>query len=485
MLTGENALRGTDLETTDRANALRLVEAASGSVLYVPSLGWHAWTGTHWAEDEGPVVRLACQISGRVMQEAAWLFQQASGHKMRGHEEKSVVVATRAGELFAWGQKSAGASRIAAMQSLGRHFLAVPASQLDGNPWVLNVANGTLDLYSGELRRHDPKDLITRLAPVVYDPQAQAPWWDAFLQKVLPDDLRQYLQRAAGYALTGCVGEQCLFFLLGRGANGKTTFLNALRSMLGPYAVKAPADLLMATDNGERHPTDIMTLRGARLVICSEIEEGRRWASQRFKELTGEEDVTARRMHRDFETFRLTAKLFVMANSKPRVSDRTDAFWRRMRLVPFGVQVPDEEQDRGLDAKLQGEASGILNWALAGLRACLVDGGLGIPPAVRDAVAQYRQDTDHLATFVAEVCVYGSRGLYVQPSELYEAYRAWCEPKPHDVLSMGDFKAALYSMGYERKKVQGVDQWKGIALKSPKVGGWGPTFPYSLQDSPI
>ena len=313
--------------------------------MWVPSIGWHRWAGTHWERDDSAIILLACQTSGLIIREGAQHWDLA-GRLRSTSDSKAGEAEAHAKALLGWGKKSAGKSRIEAMVGLARNFMRVEAKQLDSDPWKLNVQNGTLDLRTGALHPHNPIDFITRVAPVVYAPGQPTPWWDYFLARVLPDlETRAYLQRAIGYSLTGETSEQVLFFLSGGGDNGKTTFLKAIKSALGPYVARAPADFLTATEHGsERHPTDIMSIRGARLVICAETEKGRRWATQRVKELTGETEVTARLMRCNFETFRITGKLFVMANDKPTVKDQSHAFWRRMRVIPFDVRITEEEK---------------------------------------------------------------------------------------------------------------------------------------------
>ena len=213
---------------------------------------------------------------------------------------------------------------------------------------------------------------------------------------------------------------------------------------------------------GERHPTEIAQLAGARLVVCSEIENGRKWAAQRIKELTGEIEVTARRMRQDPVTFPLTAKIIVMANNKPKVIDQGEAFWRRLRLVPFPVTIPATERDRHLGEKLEAELPGILNWALEGLRAWRSE-GLGQAPEVEEAVETYRRQSDHISAFVCECCATAPR-LKVRPGDLYEAYLAWAEKVGIEPANSRQFPTRLIELGYERYQPGGYAYWKGIAL---------------------
>jgi len=455
---------GTRLDRTDLANARRLVGIATGKIIWAPGIGWLGWTGTHWRESDTEALKLAARVSRIVLDEVAETTRCGA---LELSEEKRKSLTLKAEQLLGWATRSENRDRIAAALSLSRPYLEIEPAKLDTDPWLFNLRNGTLDLRTGKLREHRPSDHITKLAPVSYDPNASAPTWQAFLQRILPSaELRAYVKRAAGYCLTGRVDEQVLFFAWGIGANGKSTFMACLRSVMGPYAVRPPSDLLIASKS-ERHSTEIMTLRGARLAICQEVEKGRQWAAQRLKELTGEEEVTARRLYRDYGTFRLTAKLFVVGNHKPNVGDRSEAFWRRMRLIPFDVTIPADERDPRLLDKLKAEASGILNWVLEGARDWQ-EHGLGMPPEIAEAVKKYRKETDNIRGFIDECCVRDERER-IKPGELFAAYQGWCKSANEPAAGPAEFKTALVDQGFHRVTVHGQAHWKGIALKS---GGW-------------
>jgi P4 family phage/plasmid primase-like protien len=229
-----------------------------------------------------------------------------------------------------------------AMLALARSEPGIPIlpGELDGDPWLLNVLNGTIDLRTGTLRPHDREDRITKLADVRFDSEADCPVWIGFLQEVLPDpDLREFVRRLVGYRLTGSTQEHVLPFLFGVGANGKSTFLNTIQSLLGiTYAIKAPADLLLAMRN-ESHPTELADLFGKRLVCCNEAEDGRRLAESLVKELTGGDKIRARRMREDFWEFSPTHKIWLAANHKPSVRGTDHGIWRRIKLIPFTVTI--------------------------------------------------------------------------------------------------------------------------------------------------
>ena len=257
---------------------------------------------------------------------------------------------------------------------------AATVRELDADPYLLNVANGTHDLRTGELKPHDPRDRITKVTRAAYDPDAPAPTWVAFLEKVLPDELvRAYLQRVTGVALLGKVIVHILAILTGTGANGKGTFYKGLCWALGDYASTVEPDLFMHREGA--HPTGEMDLLGKRLVVVSESERDRRLAEATMKRLTGGDTIRARRMRQDFVEFEPAHTPLLITNHLPKVSGDDPAIWRRLRVVPFTVEIPEAERDPHIDEQLQAEADAVLSWAIAGWHDYR-DGGLAEPQAV-------------------------------------------------------------------------------------------------------
>jgi putative DNA primase/helicase len=297
--------------------------------------------------------------------------------------------------------------------------LAVAASQLDADDWLLNVRNGTIDLRTGELRPHRRKDLITKLAPVVYDPDAPCPRFDAFLDRTFAADgpLTCYVLMLLGYCLTGDISAQYLPIFHGQGNNGKNVLLDTVKGLMGDYAADAPPSLLVQRQRDE-HPTEIADLFGLRLAIASETEEGATLKLQLVKRLTGDATLKGRYMRADFFEFRRTAKIILVTNSRPQVRENTEAAWRRLRLVPFSVVIPEAERDPGLLDALKSEWSGILARLIRGCLAFQRDRRLVPPPAVASATADYRAAEDPVGEFLADCCV-------IDPPETAEASRAF------------------------------------------------------------
>jgi putative DNA primase/helicase len=374
--------------------------------------------------------------------------------------------------------KSESAPRINAMLDLARSEPGIPVlpEELDRDPMLLNCKNGTLDLRTGILRDHCRDDLLTKLCPTAYRPEAACPTWERFLTDIFPAtgdaaeqpgnlDLIGWLQRLLGYCLTGDVSEQVLPIFWGQGANGKSTLLNAVQGVLGPdYTMKAPPDLLMVK-RGESHPTERADLFGRRFVVAVETEAGGRLAEALVKELTGGDRIRARRMREDFWEFDPTHKVILCTNHKPKIRGADHAIWRRPRLVPFTVIFPDDRQDKKLPEKLRAEAEGILAWMVRG---CMdwQRAGLGMSGDVDRATAAYRSEQDVVATFVTECCVTGSPEYRIRASELYGRFKRWCEEAGESaVVSRQDFGTSLSAMdGVERFTNNGT-WYRGIGLR--------------------
>jgi putative DNA primase/helicase len=305
--------------------------------------------------------------------------------------------------------------------------LRIRMDALDQHPYWLNTPGETLDLETGESWAPRIADLLTKVTGARYDSSATCPRWDAFLAEVLPDlEVRAFLQRSVGIALTDNTMERCLWFLWGTGKNGKSTFLDALREVLGQYASNADASTLMRKEHGNTMKNDIAKLRGARFVSASEAEEGDRLAESLIKQMTGGTDpLTVRKMYADYFDFVPTFKIFLATNHKPNIKGTDPAIWDRIHLVDFTVRIADEKVDRDLPATLAAEKSGILNWAIAGYRDWKKD-GLRVPASVRASTASYKEEMDSMGNFLADECVIGDDRFWVATADLYRVYQAWC-----------------------------------------------------------
>ena len=396
---------------TETANAKRLVERFGDVIRWVgPWDKWLHWDGRRWKIDD--MARM--QSCGKQIAKGLW--KELAAEIAAGKLDKDAITA-----IYAFAKSSNSANGVRNMVSLGRSEPGIPigVDELDTDPWLLNVRNGTLDLRTGTIREHRQADNITKLAPVGFDPLATCPIWDAFLRKIFAEKetLITYMQRLVGYSLTGVAQEHILPFLYGIGANGKSTFAELLLKLFGPdYAMKAAPDLLLAKHN-DSHPTERADLFGKRFVACIETEDGRRLAESLVKELTGGDRVRARRMREDFWEFAPTHHVWLAGNYKPTIRGTDHGIWRRVKLIPFDVVISDDEQDKHLSSKLAGELSGILNWALAG---CLnwQRSGMVEPTEVQMATQEYSHEMDTIGQFIAERCELGEEYREVRHAAL-------------------------------------------------------------------
>jgi putative DNA primase/helicase len=346
------------------------------------------------------------------------------------------------------------------MLELAKSEVPVSPDELDADPWLLNCPNGTVDLRTGEMRPHKRENLLTKMAGADYRSEATAATWKAFLERVLPsDELRGFVQRSSGYSATGDTSEQCMFINHGSGANGKSTFQEAIATALGDYATRTPTEMLLAKRTGGI-PNDVARLKGARFVTSSETEEGRRLAESLVKDLTGQDTISARFMRAEWFDFKPSHKLWLSTNHKPEIRGTDNAIWRRIRLIPWAVVIPPKKQDRKLPDKLRDDLPGILAWIVRGCSEW-IRGGLKAPEEVRRATGEYRAEMDQLAAFITDCCeVNQDQRAYA--SDLYKAYKLWCEDAGERRDTQTKFGRRLTEKGYENGGKGGA---RGAALR--------------------
>lgn len=343
--------------------------------------------------------------------------------------------------------------------------VATRSEEWDRDPWTLNVLNGTLDLKTGQLRPHNKDDLLTKIAPVVYDPNADCPRWRAHIELVLPDpDVRRQVQRDLGKALVGAVLDESLPIWYGEGANGKTTTYRVVMSILGDYARRAAPDLLIQTKY-DRHPTEIADLVGSRVVFSVEVDQAKKLAEALVKDMTGGDRKKARFMRQDFFEFEQTFSIFLVCNHKPIITGSDHAIWRRIKLVPWTVTIPPEArrpQDQVIE-ELMSEASGILNWLIEGLMDWQRD-MLWVAEAVKAATEAYRAEQDVLRPFLDECCKLCPH-CTVSVKELYEAYISWTAKAGEIPVGKRQFSRSLEARGISKRRGNyGIWHYQGITL---------------------
>ncbi len=344
------------------------------------------------------------------------------------------------------------------------------AGEFDQNPYLLNTPEGVLDLRTGDLRQARPDDMLTRVTASPYDPQAACPRFERFLEEVLPQPgLPEYVQRVFGLALLGENHRQELYVLYGTGANGKSTLLNVLQKVLGDYAGAIPRDVaLTRREKQDAERTATVACEGLRLGILDELAEGATLSPVAVKDLTSGNPMQARGLYENYREVRLQVTPVIATNHRPRIPGQTEGVWRRLRLVPFTVQIPEGRRDPALERKLLAEAPGILRWLVEGCRLAL-EQGVPEPAVVMQATQEYRTDEDALADFFEAHCVFGP-GCRVPFRELYAQYKRWCEAEGVEkMLTQKAFAHNLEQRGYGKRKerVNGevVCVYRGIGLR--------------------
>jgi putative DNA primase/helicase len=374
----------TDL---DVASSL-LVAKHLDAIRFAHGIGWLAWDGARWERDTRERSRECAKAVAQQLREDA----------ARDNDDALWKLARSLGK----------ARGVSGLLDLARSDprVRVDVSELDRDAYALNVRNGTVDLRTGVLRAHDRADLITKLAPVDFDPDARAPRFEAFLKEVLPDDeVRGFVQRWAGYAATGVIREHLLLIWYGLGANGKSVLVELLKAVLGDFASAMPESLLVERKH-EEHSTEIAQLLGVRMGVSSETAEGCAFNEARVKKLTGGDTVRARFMREEFFDFKPTAKFVVLTNHEPRLRGTDEGIRRRVMLVPFTVQVPPERRDPLLrDRILEQEAAGVLAWIVRGAVDWYARGErVEAPAAVVAATAAYHRQEDSISRFLDDCC---------------------------------------------------------------------------------
>lgn len=432
----------------DLGNAQRLVHYFGEHIRWVGALGqWFYFDGQRWVPDEtGELMRCAKATALAIPKE----------HQAWDEDGRD--------KLFRWARTSKSRPRLEAMLSLAASEpdIALLPEQLDANPWLLNVENGTVDLKTGALRPHAPEDLLTRTTWAEYDPEAESDRWDDFLGTITDgsEQLARYLQRAIGCALSGAENEKALFILHGAGDTGKTTFLRVIMEVLGEYAIQAERNLLLQRSH-EPHPTGIADLFGRRLAVCTEVNKSQKFDAALVKQLTGGDRLRARRMRQDFFEFEPTHTLFLACNDVPGFDPTDGALWRRLKIIPFDRRIPIDEQDPHLVEKLLEDREAILAWAVQGCIAWQPE-GLGEPKRLNQAAESHRQHVDPIYRFVQEDCE-SVPGHEIGATDLYENYKAAEKTHGRMPRSQKEFGSRLSDLGILRDRGStGRTTYRGI-----------------------
>jgi putative DNA primase/helicase len=434
---------------TEDALALAFTRRYHRDWRYVATWGrWLVWDGHRWRNED---TLAATDLIRSVCRHAA----------VRTDNPKIAAKLASSGTV-------SGVERLARTDR--RH--AATTDEWDADPWLLNTPGGVVDLKTGRTRLNERADRMTKITTAT--PRGLCPQWMAFLANITGGDveLQAYLQRMVGYCLTGATSAHALFFLYGTGANGKSVFANVISTILGDYAATASMDTFVET-RGDRHPTDLAGLRGARFVTAIETEQGRRLNESKVKAITGGDKISARFMHKDFFEYTPQFKPVIVGNHKPAIRNIDEAMRRRLHMVPFTVTIPPEKRDPRLTEKLLAERDGILAWAVAG---CLAwqRSGLQPPACVQAATAEYFEAEDALGRWLDERCVRASNAKSLT-AELFTDWKQWAEAAGEFIGTQRRFSDLLITRGLEKwRNSVGVRGFQGIGLKQPHTPAYTP-----------
>jgi putative DNA primase/helicase len=435
---------------TETSNAERLVAKYGNEIRYCSDRKvWVAWDGNLWAvNDIGGIMRRMQEVSLGIYREGA------------DKQDKDLR------KLFAaWAVKSESRRTQENSAANARWFEGIEIRRFsdvfDTRLLLLNVKNGTIDLRTGELLPHRREDFLTKMVPIEYDPNASCPKFSRFLNETLPDQgLVGYLSRFAGYCLTGQTSEQSWFMFYGVTASGKSTLINVLRGLLGPYALALPEHYFLAAKNTSDYAT--ANLVGVRLATCVETNEGRRLDVAKIKSLTGEDVLAAALKYENYFNFKPQAKLVLATNDRPHVPATDNSIWRRVKVVPFNITVPEEKRIPELaNQLLENEGPGILRWAVLGCQSWLVN-RLDEPEAVKSAVHDYRTDEDIAQNFLDECCV-REASAQIARRDLFAAYTQWNKDNGLRQMSAKKIAMELHRLGIEGDA--GDRLWLGIRVQ--------------------
>jgi putative DNA primase/helicase len=459
---------------TDYGNAERLTDLYGKDILFVPRIGWHTYTGKRWeVNEDGAVERFAKKTLRRTYSASKQVEAAATD---TNELDKAV-------KLAKWCRKSESRSGLAAMVALAQTELrvVVDLDDMDADPWLLNVANGTIDLRTGDLLTPNRSHRITKLSSVVYDPTATNPAWDgvlAWVDQGYDGTLQEYLRLTGGYSITGSVQEDIVHLLDGPGGTSKSTFMEPIRIAAGEYGAVAQFDMFVQRKGDQAHPTDLARLVGRRIVTAEEGPKNRNLDAAKIKNLTGGTTITARFMRQDFFEYDPILKLWLVTNYRPKVHAEDTGAWRRLRAVPFVHKVPEEQKDARLRKYLKtdpGAQSAILTWLVSGARDWYERAKVGKliepPECVVERSKTWRRDADRIGAWLEDECELDP-GAWTSSVELQTSINTWWKTfvsekdwQPPSLMgALGDEFRARGCMSV--KNAEDVRGWAGIRLRN-------------------
>lgn len=433
---------------TELGNAEWFAHEYRERILHSNQYGWLVWNQKKWEIDD----------MSKVEVQATKLFKKLMAFHSVIEDEDAAAAEEKAARK--WGHASQSRRVITNSLLLAKALLPVKNEQLDTNKYLLNCQNGIVDLKTGTLLPHASHHLMTKIADVGYEKDADAPTWKKFLETIFVDEkgktdfeLIRYVQKLIGYTMTGDITDQSMYFLYGGGKNGKSTFINTIKDILGDYARQTNKETFISKEHNGSANSDVARLAGSRFVSAVESNEGEKLDESIVKQITGGESIIARFLHKDYFEFAPEFKVFFTTNHKPIVKGSDEGIWRRIKLIPFLAFIPEEKRDATLPVKLKEEANGILNWMVEG---CLMwqKEGLKPPASVEGSNKSYREEMDLLLPFIIECCNINPL-TNVGFKELYNEYKLYCQENGDFELKKRTFGRELESRGYKKENGTG------------------------------
>ncbi|SMO57760.1 phage/plasmid primase, P4 family [Gracilimonas mengyeensis] len=441
---------------TEFGNANEFVERYADVVCFdTDSECWLVWDGTRWKRDpkELIVTSYAKKMIEELYDEACDIEDEDLAKEKKRHAKKS-----------------AKGTSLNAFLNLAKTDKRVKVSgkDLDQYPLKLTLENLTYDLKNGRKLTHNPDLYITKKLAFNFDSNANGLRWREFVLQIMNGDqeMANFLKQAVGYSMTGLTTEQCLFFLFGKGKNGKSTFVEVIMEMLGEYACKGENEMIMDRNGYAGIPNDVARLKGQRFVLLSEVQEGKKLDEAQVKNLTGGDTISARFLRQEFFDFTPTHTLWLFGNHKPLITGTDDGIWRRLRLIKFGRTFSEKERDGELKEKLKKDLSGVFNWALEGFEEWKENGRkLMVPESVGRETLKYRGEMDILSSFLQEACEEGVTHS-CSNKEFRHTYEMWCSDNGLVPFSNNKLNPRLEERGFVKYHSNGRVHWRGFRPKA-------------------
>ncbi len=451
---------------TDNGNAERFVDRLGENLRFTSESGWLIWSGKNWEIDhKNEVLPMTGFVAHEISVDAGKEFDDVKEWN----------------KAMNFAQSSGNIGKMEAILRIAKSLppIAQEYNNFDADHWKFNCNTGVVDLRDGSVSEPDRSQLISKLAPVDFDPKAECPIWLKFLRQTLQqpteeatDDFMDYIRRAVGYSLTGSTREQCAFFLWGNGSNGKSIFVETLNLLVGTYGVTTDTKLVTTNERGDDQSSNaVARLKSIRLVVGSEVPPGSRLNEAKVKEMTGQDKMSARFLYKEFFDFIPQFKIWIRCNEKPIIRGNDHGIWRRIHCIPFTNFISEAEKDKELSSKIAKELPAILAWAISGAVDWYRD-GLKMAPVVAEATNSYKAEMDVLGDFLEDCCEV-EEGAESLASHLYGSYTEWAKGQNEKPATQRRLSLALLKRGFKRTRRINGRFYQGLRLKmeiSPSSG---------------